>query len=74
MRWDEALGRPGLRFRVVLDYDYTARPHSGRLNYEGLGWYNALTRAFPIVGDTFVAPSGLSFDDFASAYSAASGS
>ena len=62
----------GLPFRAVSDYDYTARPHPGRLNYEGLEWYIALTRAFPAVGDAFVPPGGPNFSDFVSAYPAAS--
>ena len=63
----------GLPLRAVSDYDYTTRPHPGRLNYEGLEWYIALTRAVPVVGDIFVPPDGPSFSDFVTAYSAASG-
>lgn len=62
----------GLPFRTVSDYDYDARPHPGRLNYEGLEWYRTLTRAFPAVGDTFVSPDGSTFSAFVEAYRIAS--
>jgi N-acetylglucosamine malate deacetylase 1 len=61
----------GLPFRSVSDIDYTRPPHPGRLNYEGLDWYVALTRALPIVAEMFAPPKGLAFRDFAAAYSAA---
>lgn len=61
----------GMPLGTVTGYDYTAPPHPGRLNYEGLGWYAALVRALPSVGDAFVPPGGSSFADFRAAYRAA---
>jgi LmbE family N-acetylglucosaminyl deacetylase len=62
----------GLPFRSVAGFDYTARPHPGRLNYEGLEWYVTLTRILPFLGETFARPAGSSHADFAAAVLAAS--
>lgn len=57
----------GIVFRSVPERLHPVRPHSGRLNYEGLSWYVKLVRLWPAVESVFGTPFQGSFDEIAEA-------